>query len=315
MKLPKKISIIFTISILILSLNACSLPGLGESAKQDGIVVAGGNTTERQILSEIVVQMCKEYIPEAKISTINNLGSSLLILQTMERKDVNVSGAMYTGTSLTGELGLEPTTDPKKAFELVVKGYREKYDSTWFPSWGFENTYAFMVKRSFAEENNLKTISDLREIAPTLEAGVDTSWMERHGDGYNAFKELYGFDFKKVFPMEIGLVYSAVESGNMDIVLGYSTDGRISSYDLVILKDDLRLFPPYDASPVAKNEILKKYPKLKTILQVLGGKISSETMQEMNRMGDEDLIEPGTIARNFLKENNYFVEEMKKGGQ
>lgn len=74
-------------------------------------------------------------------------------------------------------------------------------------------------------------------------AGVDTSWITRKGDGYEGFKEEYGFAFDSILPMQIGLVYDAVAAGKMDIVLGYSTDGRIGSYDLVMLEDDKRFFP------------------------------------------------------------------------
>lgn len=63
--------------------------------------------------------------------------------------------------------------------------------------------------------------------------------------------------------MQIGLVYDAVESNKMQSVLGYSTDGRISSYDLEILRDDKKFFPPYEASMVVNNSIIKKDPKLK----------------------------------------------------
>lgn len=298
--------------MLLISLTACSLPGLGANTKND-VVIAGGNTTERQILSEISGQMIEHYMPEVKTDLINNLGSTLLILQTLTGKDTNVSGAMYTGTSITGELNQEPITDPNKAMDAVIKGYYEKYDMIWFPSYGFENSYAFMIKREKAEALNINKVSDLKNIAHELKAGVDTAWIDRQGDGYQDFKKTYGFDFKQVLPMEIGLVYDAVSSNEMDIVLGYSTDGRIQAYDLVVLEDDLQLFPPYDASPVVTVEVLLKYPKLEEIFLRLENEIDSETMQALNRKSDEDKIEPQVLAKQFLEENNYFShKEVRK---
>ncbi|WP_101773251.1 osmoprotectant ABC transporter substrate-binding protein [Peptostreptococcus faecalis] len=305
----KKILTSLAVVIACTSLTACSLPGLGGSVKDD-IVIAGGNTTERQITSEIVAQMIKHYKKDANTSIINNLGSTMLVFQTLTGGEANVSGCMYTGTSLTGELGLPATTDAKKAEEQVVKGYSDKFNITWFPSYGFENTYAFMVRRDFAEKNNLKTVSDLQKLAPQIMAGVDSSWTKREGDGYEAFKQKYGFDFKSVYPMEIGLVYNAVNRGEMDVVLGYSTDGRINAYDLVLLEDDKQLFPPYNGSPAATNELLKKYPEIEEILLKLEGVIDSKTMQELNQMSDGDKIEPNIVAKKFLEKNNYF--ESKK---
>ncbi len=306
----RKAWIIVLVSLLLTT--GCSLPGLGKSAKDGGVVIAGGNTTERQILAEILKQMIDYYIPEAEVTLVNNLGSTFLIHQAMMSGAVNVSGAMYTGTSLMGELGLPSETDPQIAFNKVVEAYYERFDEIWFPSYGFDNTYAFMVTKSFAEKNNVKTISDLKELAPTLKLGVDSSWIERDGDGYQAFKEKYEFDFKHLYPMEIGLVYSAIKENEMDIVLGYSTDGRINSYDLVILEDDRYLFPPYDASPCATVSIMIQYPQLEEVLLKLEGSITNEDMQYLNKLSDEQLIEPMTVAKQFLLENNYFIDKQVK---
>ncbi len=294
--------------ILLAALLAVAvfLPGLERGASKDGIVIAGGNTTERQILAEITAQMIRHHIRDARVGLVNNLGTTVLIRRALDNGDVNLSGAMYTGTSLTGELGLPMTTDPAEAMDTVVREYDRRYGEKWYPSWGFANTYAFMVTRELADREGLRTVSDLARIAPGMRLGVDTSWMERKGDGYQDFRKKYGFDFKRVFPMEIGLVYSAVRAGEMDAVLGYSTDGRIATYDLVLLEDDRRLFPPYDASPVATRRVLEAYPQLDSILMRLSGTVDSTRMQRMNRMADEDLVEPHTVARRFLEEHGYF---------
>ena len=296
--------------ICTITVSGCSLPGLGKSVSDNGIIIAGGNTTERQILAEIVSQMCKHYLANTDITLINNLGSSMLILQALNGNDANISGTMYTGTSLTGELGLDSTTDPATAMKEVVNGYSTKYGMVWFPSYGFENTYAFMITRQMSEEKGITKISQLKDYATTLKVGVDTSWIERKGDGYEGFKKLYGFEYENISTMEIGLVYNALRAGEMDVALGYSTDGRISGYDLVVLEDDMHLFPPYEASPVVTKELLRKYPDIETVLLKLESEIDSKKMQEMNRNSDEQQIEPRVIAKQFLEENKYF--EVKK---
>src|SRR5699024_11221648 len=84
---------------------------------------------------------------------------------------------------------------------------------------------------------NIETISDLEPYADELKFGVDNAWVNREGDGYDGFVETY-FDFDKVFPMNLGLVYKAAGTGNMDVVLAYSTDGRIKEYNLKVLEED-----------------------------------------------------------------------------
>lgn len=311
MKKIQKIAALFMAAIV---LSSCSLPGLGSGFNEEGITITGGSTTEQQIIGYIVEGMVEHYI-DIDAQIVNNLGSSSLNHQALVGGDANVAAIKYTGTSLTGELGRDPITDPEKALELVVDGFAAEFKQKWFPTYGFANTYAFMVTQELADQYNLVTISDLEDVAGELNAGVDSSWIQREGDGYAAFLDTYGFDFNRVYPMQIGLVYNALQAGEMDVVLGYSTDGRIKSYDLVVLEDDKQLFPPYDASPVATFEVLEAYPELNEVLSKLKNSITDEKMQELNYISDNDLIEPKVVADNFLKENNYFESvEVNEGG-
>lgn len=306
----KKIPLLFLSLFLSISLTACSLPGLeGDTSKGD-IVIAGGSTSERQIVSQIQKQMIEHYYPKRKVSIINNLSSSMLLFQAMDGGHANLASVMYTGTSLTGELKMEPTTDTDLALKKVVNGFYKEFGLIWLPTYGFENTYVFMVREDFAKKHKLEKVSDLKKISKDIVAGVDTSWINRKGDGYEAFKEKYGFDFKSILPMDVSLVYSAVNSGKMDVVLGFSTDGRIKAYGLKLLEDDLRLFPPYDASPVVDKKILKEHPEIVDLLLKLDGAIPSEKMQELNNLCDGHKIEANVVAERFLKANNYF--ESKK---
>lgn len=294
--------------VTTLTLSSCSFPGLASGNDENTISIAGGATSEIQILAGVVKGMIEHYT-DKNVTVINNLATTTVINQSMLNGDTSISAARYTGTDLTGTLKLPAEKDPEKAFDIVKKEFQDRYQQTWFPSYGFANTYAFMVTKETAEKYKLKKISDLKNVADELTAGVDTSWIDREGDGYKGFTETYGFDFQRVYPMQIGLVYDAVAAGKMDVVLGYSTDGRIGSYDLVILEDDLRFFPPYDASIVATDDILKDNPELKDILGKLSGKITTETMQKLNFQADNNLMEPETVAKNFLKEHHYFESE------
>lgn len=298
----RKRLLLMSIIILSLVISGCSLSG---NKNNETIKIASVVTTEGQILAYMMKYMIEHYTEE-ETEIINNLGSSTVVHQAMVNGDANMSAVRYTGTDLTGALQGEPIKDADKALAFVQKEFADKFDQTFFDSYGFENTYAFMVKKETADKYNLKSLSDLASVAGELEAGVDTSWMNREGDGYKAFVETYGFDFSRTYPMQIGLVYDAVESGELDVVLGYTTDGRIASYDLVVLEDDLNFFPPYDASPFADTELLEQKPEVKDAVERLVGKITTETMQELNFLADNNLIEPAVVAEDFLKEHNYF---------
>jgi osmoprotectant transport system substrate-binding protein len=293
-----------TMSIFI---SGCALPGLSGPSKNT-IAVGTLSTSESQIMGNIVRQMIEHYT-DVQVEMVNNLGSSIVQHKAMMNNDVDITATRYTGTDLAGALGMEPVKDPEKALKIVQREFEERFDQTWFDSYGFANSYAFTVTRELAEKQNLNTVSDLEAIASDLKLGVDNAWLKRKGDGYKGFVEEYGFEFGKTFPMQIGLVYQAAANGKMDVVLAYTTDGRIKAYDLKVLEDDKNFFPPYDTSLVARNEVLRKHPELRDILQKLAGKIDTEKMQEMNYEADGKMKEPSVIAKEFLEENNYFEDQ------
>jgi len=304
-----KLNRLLVMGILSLSIfiSGCSLPGLNGPA-ENTVTVGTLGTSESQIMGNMVRQLIEHYT-DIEVEMVNNLGSSIVQHQAMTGGEVDISATRYTGTDLAGALGMEPVKDPEEALEIVQREFEERFDQTWFDSYGFANSYAFTVTRELAEKENLNTVSDLEQFASELRMGVDSSWLKREGDGYEGFIGEYGFRFGKTFPMQIGLVYQAAASGEMDVVLAYTTDGRIKAFDLKVLEDDKRFFPPYDTSLVASNEVLRDHPELQNILQKLSGKISTEKMQELNYEADGKMREPAIIAEEFLKENQYFEEE------
>ena len=302
-----KVKKLIIILILLLFISGCSLPGLSGPA-ENTIKVGTLGTSESQIMGNIVRLMIEHYT-DAQVEMVNNLGSSIVQHQAMMNGDVDISATRYTGTDLAGALGMEPIKDPGKAMKIVQREFQERFDQTWFDSYGFDNSYAFTISQELAEKENIKTVSDLERLASELDLGVDNSWLTREGDGYQGFVDHYNFEFGKTYPMQIGLVYQAAANGKMDVVLAYTSDGRISAFDLKVLEDDKHFFPPYDTSAVARNEVLDDHPELKDILQKLSDKISTEKMQELNYKADGNMREPSIIAKEFLEENNYFAAQ------
>lgn len=297
-----KAALLLLVSTLVLS--GCGFPGLNSSAN-DTVRIAAQNTTEQQIMAYMLSDLI-QHDTNLKTTLINNLGSGSVSFQAVKNGNADISAIRYSGTDLTTIFNQEAIKNPKVATRKVREIYRDKYHMTYFPSYGFADTYAFMVTGKLARQAHLNTVSDLKKLAPNMTVGADQIWINRKGDGYDGFIRSYGFQFQKVYPMQIGLVYSAVQSGKMNAVLGYSTDGRIKSYDLKVLKDNKHFFPPYDASPLATNKILKKHPELKNVFLKLKGQISLSTMQELNAEVDNQLIEPQVVAHRFLVQHHYF---------
>lgn len=295
---------------LMICLTSCSWPGLSGTGN-DTIKIGSQNSTEQQIMANVIDQMIKHY-SSYKTTIVNNLGSGTVSFEAQKRGDTDLTAIRYTGTDYQTTLNLNGEKDPNKVNAIVKSSFKKKYQMTYFPTYGFADTYQFMVRQDYAQQNNLKQVSDMKRVANDLRVGIDQVWGNRRGDGYSAFKNMYGFAFGKVYPMQIGLVYDALATGKMDAILGYSTDGRIASYHLKLLDDDKHFFPPYAASVVVNDAALAKFPQLKGILSRLNGKIDLKTMQKLNYQVDNDLLEPEVAARNFLKEHHYFEGEDNK---
>ncbi|MFP7232777.1 osmoprotectant ABC transporter substrate-binding lipoprotein OpuCC [Bacillus subtilis] len=287
----------------VLLLSGCSLPGLG-GASDDTIKIGAQSMTESEIVANMMAQLI-EHDTDLNTALVKNLGSNYVQHQAMLGGDIDISATRYSGTDLTSTLGKEAEKDPKKALKIVQNEFEKRFAYKWFDSYGFDNTYAFTVTKKFAEKEHISSVSALKKNASQYKLGVDNAWLKRKGDGYKGFVSTYGFEFGTTYPMQIGLVYDAVKNGKMDAVLAYSTDGRIKAYDLKILKDDKRFFPPYDCSPVIPEKVLKEHPELEGVINKLIGQIDTETMQELNYEVDGKLKEPSVVAKEFLEKHHY----------
>ncbi|RPK12554.1 osmoprotectant ABC transporter substrate-binding protein [Priestia endophytica] len=299
----KKTILTLTTAFVLLIISGCGLPGLSGSS-DNTIRIGTLGTSESEILGEVLALMI-ERETDLDAELVTNLGSSIVQHQGMTTGDLDITSTRYTGTDLAGALGMEPVKDPGKALEIVQREFDEQFAQTWASPYGFENSYSVAVTEEFAEKHGITKVSDLEPYADQLRFGVDNSWVNRVGDGYDAFKKAY-FPFGKVYPMNIGLVYQANASGHMDVVLAYSSDGRIKEFNLKVLEDDKKFFPPYDASPVIQDEVLEEHPEIRDVTERLAGTISTEKMQELNYKADVKLQNPGQVAKEFLEENNYF---------
>ncbi|MEC1288709.1 choline ABC transporter substrate-binding lipoprotein OpuBC [Bacillus mojavensis] len=293
----------FTLAVMLM-LSGCSLPGLSAASDQT-IKIGAQSMSESEIIASMLGQLI-EHHTDLKTTTIKNLGSNAVQQQALLNGEIDIAATRYTGDALTGTLRMKPEKDADKALSLTQREFKKRYDLKWYDSYGFDNTYAFTVSKKLADQYHLENVSDVKKWAPQLKLGVDNYWMKLKGNGYQDFTKTYGMNFGGTYPMQIGLVYDAVKSGKMDIVLAYSTDGRIKSYDLKMLKDDKQFFPPYDCSPVVPEQVLREHPELESIIQKMIGKIDTATMQELNYEVDGNLKEPSVVAKEYLQKHHYF---------
>jgi osmoprotectant transport system permease protein len=150
---------------------------------------------------------------------------------------------------------------------------------------GFENAYALAMRRDRAHELGIRTLEALSGRSSSLRIGGDYEFFAR--PEWAAVRDRYGLAFAEQRSFDSTLMYPAVVGGQVDVISAFSSDGRIAAFDLLVLKDPLQAFPPYDAvllvSPAARQR-----PDLLAALRPLVGKIDDERMRDANKLVDLD---------------------------
>jgi len=100
--------------------------------------------------------------------------------------------------------------------------------------------------------------------------------------------------------------YNAIANDEVQVIAAFSTDGTLLNFDIVVLEDDLGFFPPYHGAIIIRNETAETHPELLNVLQLLAGELTNEVMRGLNYRVDVLGELPGTVAEEFLKENNFF---------
>ncbi len=274
------------------------------SAEKKSLVVGSKQFTEQRILGQIVLLLLEKNGFEAKDQT--GLGGTAVVREALVSKQIDLY-VEYTGTALLTFLKWkEPITDPQKCFETVKKEDAEKNGLVWLPYMPLNNTYCLMMKRDKAQKMGIKSLSDLAKYVQAhpdeIKFGLNAEFYARP-DGYRPLQKAYDFRFPedKIIKMDPGLLYAALRDGQMDVAMGFGTDGRIQGFDLIVLQDDKNFFPVYNASPVVRKETLEKYPELEKAFAGLTQKLDDKSMTNLNFLVDIEHKNPKDVAKTWLE--------------
>ncbi|HTT68230.1 MAG TPA: glycine betaine ABC transporter substrate-binding protein [Gemmatimonadales bacterium] len=262
------------------------------------VVVGSKNFTEQDILGEIIAQQL-ERRTTLTVERKLHLGGTFVCHQALVAGKIDVYPE-YTGTALVAILQQPPTADPDSAYGRVQLQYAARYHATWLAPFGFDNTFAMLVRGADARRLGIRTISDAARFAPTWRAGFGYEFADR-ADGWPGLAKLYGLKLAAApRTMDLGLTYRALADSVVDLIAGNSTDGQIAALRLVQLVDDRRYFPSYQAAPVVGDAALGRHPEIRAALAELAGTIGDTTMQRLNYEVDVRHRGAAEVAREFL---------------
>ena len=289
------------LALLVLCLAAGIAAASGKGEKKT-IRVASQDVNETVILAHMAKILIQEKSPYDATVNTSFTGSSVLH-QAMEADEIEIYPT-WTGTQLTGILRYEgPQLSADETWNYVKEGFEKQFGYTWSEPLGFNNTYVMVVKEEVAKKYNLKNSSDLASHSEEWVLAGDDNFDIRD-DAYPGWSAHYGIKFKDVLPMQYGLIYRAIDKGEVDVAAAYSTDSRIANLNLVMLPDNKEFFPAYSGAYVISDEVIESYPEVIETVNKLSGAIPTEEMVVLNSLYDEG-VDPEKIAGDWLKEKGY----------
>lgn len=260
------------------------------------IVVGAKTFTEQYVLSAAIAGWIERETGRPT-SLVQSLGS-LVAFEALDAGGIDVY-VDYTGTLWANEMGRAEMRAGRAEMLAGVRDFLERgHGMTLAAILGFENTYALTVRAAEAERLGLQAISDLVDHAPRLAIGADVEFFAR--PEWPAVRDTYGLDFREQRAMDASLMYQAAATREVDVISAYTTDGRITAYDLRVLADDRGAIPPYDAIVLAGARLAREAPDVVRALARLDGAIDADRMRAMNLRVDEQGEDPATVAAAFV---------------
>ncbi len=253
--------------------------------------------TEAYIMGELFGARIED-ATDYRTEQTKSLGSAV-VFEALKTGDLHVyldfSGTIWTNVMKRGA----PPDERDAILDEVERVLAQEHDVVMLGSLGYENRYAFAVRRRMAERLAIRTLSELVAHAPSLEAAADFEFFGR--PEWRSVQQKYALAFKKRRTMDSALMYAAVAEGDVDVISAYTTDGRIDAYDLTVLEDDRHAIPPYHGIVLLNGAFARANPEVVAALRPLLGAFTEETMRKLNGEVDREKKSPREVARAALR--------------
>lgn len=265
------------------------------------IKIATKPMTEQFILGEMLKLVIEDTTDYSVELTKGIGGGTNNIMPAMESGDFDLYPE-YTSSGYI--MVLKHDSDgisDEDMWKQLQKEYKDKYDMSWIGQYGFNNTYALIIREEAAKKYNLTKTSQLAEVSDELVFGGNSDYIERK-DGFHLLCDTYGLKFKDVKDIDIGLKYEALKKGDIDVSNGFTTDAQLSNDNVRVLEDDKHLQVNYFCSNVVRNDTLKSHPGLEEAIMKLDNSITDKEMASLNYKVEVEGKEDVQVAKDYLTE-------------
>lgn len=298
-----RLALVAALAVPLLLTIGLQVPALRTPRPAEPIVIGAKGFTEQLLLGELLAQEIEAHTT-LPVRREFSLGSTVLVHEAVRRGRID-GYVEYTGTAWSALLKQPDDARPvgrQALWERSRRLYAERFGLRLFPSLGFENTFAMLIRRSDGERLGLRTLSQAVPAARGWRAAFGYEFLNRP-DGWPGLARRYGLLLAAPpSAMDLGLTYRALAEGQVDLIAGDSTNGLIPALKLQILADDRRHFPPYDAVPVFNAASLRRHPELVAVIENLAGRLPATTMQRLNAAVDLEHRTPEEVIRQWRQQ-------------
>ncbi|MGP2438852.1 glycine betaine ABC transporter substrate-binding protein [Streptomyces sp. JW3] len=284
--------------------------GRGEPLKGADLTVVSKEFTEQLILGAIMGIAFEA--AGAEVLDRTGIQGSVGTRAAVENGDADATYE-YTGTAWITYLGnSDPVADPHQQWEAVRKA-DAKQGLTWLPPASMNNTYALAMNRANYRKYGTRTLSQVAALAKS-DPGAVTLCVEgefaNRADGLPGLKKAYGMSVPagNVTQMDTGIIYTQTAKGACTYGEVYTTDGRIKSMDLVVMEDDRKFFPNYNAAPMVRTATMKKWPAIAGVLDPVTKALTNSVARELNAKVDVDGEDPHQVALDWMVAKGFVKE-------
>ncbi|PBC63509.1 glycine/betaine ABC transporter substrate-binding protein [Streptomyces sp. Tue6028] len=285
--------------------------GQGEPLKGAHLTVTSKEFTEQLILGAIMGIAFQA--AGADVLDRTGIQGSIGAREALKNGDADAMYE-YTGTAWITYLGnSKPIPDPQEQWQAVHEADL-KNGVTWLPPSALNNTYALAMNQANFKKYRTRTLSEVAALSKS-DPGAVTLCVEsefaNRADGLPGMEKAYGMSVpaKNITQMDTGIIYTQVAKGSCTYGEVFTTDGRIKSMNLVVMQDDKKFFPNYNAAPVINTKALQKYPAIAQVIEPVTKKLNNTVAQDLNAKVDVDGEDPHQVALDWMKS-----EGLVKGG-
>ncbi|MGH2723115.1 MAG: ABC transporter substrate-binding protein [Actinomycetota bacterium] len=251
---------------------------------------------ENQIVAEMYAQVLENAGFEVERQL--TLESREVLQPAIEDGQIDVAPEYLSSLLLFLDPDATASGDPAEV-RAALEPLLEQRGQTLLESSQADDTNAFVVTQATADQHGLQTVSDLAPVAGQLTLGGPPECPDRPFC-ILGLRDVYGVEFEDFKPLDVGgpLTVEALDQGEIDVALLFSTSSVIGDKGWVLLEDDQGLQNSELITPVVNDEAFTG--EIESLLSEVSAKLDTDTMIELNGKVEIEGQDPATVAQEHL---------------